>query len=149
MAAPRLRISVWHSYLIVAGLATLLFFLNFFHLVDFRELGAVDMRMRLRGAQDAHSDIVIVAIDDMSLEQVGQWPWPREFHATLLDVIRRFEPRCILLDMLFTENSLDPIQDDQLAYALQRSEVQGLFVIPKFKTKSNSVIRNARTRSDA
>ena len=30
-------------------------------------------------------DVVIVAIDDRSLNELGQWPWPRDVHAELLD----------------------------------------------------------------
>ena len=32
-------------------------------------------------------DIVIVAIDDKSIEQIGRWPWRRNLHATLLGKI--------------------------------------------------------------
>ena len=34
--------------------------------------------------QPPPADIVIVAIDDASVEAIGRWPWPRAVHSTLL-----------------------------------------------------------------
>ncbi|MGL1530689.1 CHASE2 domain-containing protein, partial [Vibrio parahaemolyticus] len=31
------------------------------------------------------TDIVIVAIDDASIESIGRWPWRRAVHAALLE----------------------------------------------------------------
>ena len=36
----------------------------------------------------APQDIVIVAIDDHSVAQLGRWPWRRALHAALLDRLR-------------------------------------------------------------
>lgn len=35
-------------------------------------------------ANEASEEIVIVAIDDRSLAQIGRWPWPRERHTELV-----------------------------------------------------------------
>ena len=39
-------------------------------------------------APEANRDIVIVAIDDRSIETIGRWPWRRALHAQLLDQIK-------------------------------------------------------------
>lgn len=51
----------------------------------------------------ADNDIVIVAIDEDSLAQLGQWPWPRTVHADFLRQLSAAQPRGILFDVLFTE----------------------------------------------
>jgi CHASE2 domain-containing sensor protein len=48
-------------------------------------------------------DILIVAIDDSSLSEIGQWPWPRSLHAELVKKLKEGKPRSILLDFLLSE----------------------------------------------
>jgi adenylate cyclase len=45
----------------------------------------------------------IVAIDDESLKRLGQWPWPRERLAALVDVLKRAGVASISFDFLFSE----------------------------------------------
>lgn len=68
----------------------------------------------------AREDIVIVAIDDYSLAELGRWPWPRENHAQLLQRLQDLQTKAIGLDFLFTEAeahpaSNSPTGDEQLA----------------------------------
>lgn len=51
----------------------------------------------------ARDDILIVAIDDFSLAELGKWPWPRARHAELINQINLAKPRAIGIDILFTE----------------------------------------------
>ncbi|MEO8839259.1 MAG: CHASE2 domain-containing protein, partial [Herbaspirillum sp.] len=51
----------------------------------------------------ARSDIIIVAIDDYSISQLGRWPWPRQLHAQLLQQILPAHPRRVGLDVILTE----------------------------------------------
>ena len=69
----------------------------------------------------APADIVIVAIDDASIAQIGRWPWRRAIHAALLDRLRALGARAVGLDLLFTEPDTNSPQDDSaLAAALAR-----------------------------
>jgi len=45
----------------------------------------------------------IVAIDDKSLQAVGQWPWPRSVIAELVDKLNAAGAAVITLDILFSE----------------------------------------------
>ena len=47
--------------------------------------------------------VVIVAIDEESLVELGQWPWPRERVALLIDAIAQAAPAAIGIDALFAE----------------------------------------------
>ena len=46
---------------------------------------------------------VIVAIDERSIAALGQWPWPRDRLAALVDRIAAAKPRAIALDILLPE----------------------------------------------
>src|SRR4051812_13546956 len=48
------------------------------------ELATYDSRFKFRGDRKPHPDIVIIAIDEFSLKQLHQWPWPRSIHARLI-----------------------------------------------------------------
>ena len=53
---------------------------------------------------DPDKKIVIVAIDDKSLEQLGRFSsWPRAYHAQLINVIAETGARVIVFDILFSE----------------------------------------------
>jgi adenylate cyclase len=54
---------------------------------------------RVPGAQP----VTIVEIDDRTLEAVGQWPWPRNRLAALVDAIAAQKPRAIGLDIYMPE----------------------------------------------
>jgi CHASE2 domain-containing sensor protein/signal transduction histidine kinase len=64
-------------------------------------------------------DIVIVAIDEPSLQAVGAWPWPRRRHADAIDRIAAARPRAIIYDLLFTEPRRE---DPALAAAIGRAQ---------------------------
>ncbi|HXV28659.1 MAG TPA: CHASE2 domain-containing protein, partial [bacterium] len=106
--------------LLILAIPITLFLLHSFRGVDFRELEAVDLRFRLRGEQKANPELTIVEIDDASIAAIGQWPWPRSIHAVLLDVLSRFKPRSVFFDVLFTESSPDPVEDEKLSFAVKK-----------------------------
>lgn len=74
------------------------------------------IRLQDRPADDA---IVIVAIDDRSLQALGRWPWPRALHTRLIDRLSQAGPRAVAYDVLFTEPV--PADDAALAAALARA----------------------------
>ncbi|MCC8404496.1 CHASE2 domain-containing protein [Paraburkholderia sp. MMS20-SJTN17] len=76
-----------------------------------------DRLLNLR-AQPLLPDIVIVEIDDASINQLGRWPWPRSVHARLLEQIAAAKPAAVIFDVLFTEPHAD---DDHLARAIALS----------------------------
>lgn len=76
----------------------------------------------------ADERLAIVAIDERSLQQLGQWPWPRGTHARLLDRLHDAGARRVALDLMFPEpDRKDATQDVELAAAIKRS---GNVVLP-------------------
>lgn len=59
------------------------------------------------------ADIVIIAIDEKSLNQLGQWPWPRKIHATLLEKLEQAGVGAVSFDIILSEPDLSREQDDQ------------------------------------
>jgi len=56
--------------------------------------------------------IVVVAIDNRSIEALGRWPWPRTTHAALIDRLAEAQVRAVGYDVLFTEpDPADPTLD--------------------------------------
>ncbi|MET0540931.1 MAG: CHASE2 domain-containing protein [Variovorax sp.] len=78
--------------------------------------------------QAPSDEIVIVAIDEKSMEAIGRWPWRRAWHAEVLRRIAAGGPRCIGLDLLLTEkDEMHPADDAVLVNGMLDS---GCVVIP-------------------
>ncbi len=98
---------------------------------------AKDLLTGWAGGSKLSNRVVIVAIDDRSLQHYGRWPWPRDLLSELLRTIQQARPDTVVLDMMFPEADLGkpavvgrgaaagssaPLaatNDDQLAAALQ------------------------------
>lgn len=68
------------------------------------ELATYDYRVKVRSASVA-SPIVIIDIDDKSIEEIGAWPWPRTKLAQLIDTLSKYKTSVIALDLLFSKSS--------------------------------------------
>jgi CHASE2 domain-containing sensor protein/signal transduction histidine kinase len=68
-------------------------------------------------------DIVIVAVDEKSLESLGRWPWSREVHARLVKRLTQAGAKAIVFDVRFSEaDRADPEGDIQLIHAVAASD---------------------------
>ncbi len=72
----------------------------------------------LFAARPVAEDIVIVAIDDASLADIGQWPWPRRAFADVLERMAAYPPAAVGIDVMFAEPSRLGMADDD---ALRRT----------------------------
>jgi adenylate cyclase len=61
---------------------------------------------------------VIVAIDEKSLEKLGQWPWPRTLMANLIEAIGKHGPAAIGVDVLMPES--DRMSPDSIAGLIEK-----------------------------
>ena len=68
-------------------------------------LDFINYDLLLRNFPDNHASkkLIIVDLDEKSLNRYGQWPWPRYRIAELLDKIAVMKPAVISLDIFFTE----------------------------------------------
>lgn len=78
-----------------------------------------DLGQRLQPVA-APRGVVIVAIDQHSLERIGRWPWPRGTDARLVEAVCAARPAAIGLDIAFTEPGIDPEGNSGLAHAIRQ-----------------------------
>ena len=87
-------------------------------------------------SKPASEDIVIIAIDEQSLNQLGRWPWPRSVHAELINKLTKADVKAAGIDILFLEPDLkNPLEDKKLAQAIRRN---GRIVLPVLLEKTGS-----------
>ncbi len=71
--------------------------------LDTLELKLYNVMVGLRGDPGSQSDIVIVDIDDDSIEKIGRWPWPRYILADGIKKINSGDPKVIGLNLILSE----------------------------------------------
>ena len=99
------------AVLLIAGAALFSWFAH-------QESFFYDLRFRLRPPEPVSGDIVVIEISDDTLTNLGYWPLPRDFHASLIDVLRDLGARAVVFDLLLSEPSP---HDAVLAEAMQAS----------------------------
>jgi adenylate cyclase len=62
-----------------------------------------DRAVRAAGTHPPSGRVVIVDVDERSLERIGQWPWPRTRVAALLDRLRGLGAAAVAIDIVFAE----------------------------------------------
>jgi len=92
------------DHLIGIGVSVLFLLLIFLQLDFFEslELKFYDARAKLAGSSAA-TDVVVVAIDDDSINKLGRWPWPRSYLARCVDKLERAGAKVIGLDVILSE----------------------------------------------
>ncbi len=73
------------------------------HLFESLENKTIDFRFNMRGARTPAAPVKIIAIDEKSLKEVGQWPWPRAIHAQMIRQLKADGVKDIFYDVLFPE----------------------------------------------
>ena len=52
--------------------------------------------------------IAVIAIDDQSIANLGRWPWPRDIHAKLIDLLSAAKAKTVVHTAFFFEPQVDP-----------------------------------------
>ena len=118
--------------LVVTSLAST--FMNTPTPIERLDYASRDLAMRLRGPRQPSGDIVIVAVDDFSLNWTGlHWPWPRAYIAQIVDYLNQAGARMVGLDVLLFEPGADPGGDAKLAAAFKESNAS-VSVMQYFKS---------------
>ena len=88
-----------------------------------------DMAFKLL-KREASQQLVVVEIDSRSLKELDSWPWPRRYHAEIIDRLMAAGARDVALDIDFSSRS-NPTDDTALSSAIGRSN--GHVILPVFK----------------
>lgn len=96
--------------------------------VDYLNLRLYDLALS-GDARQPSGKVVLVDIDDISMLQIGRWPWPRPVITALINRIAEGRPEALAIDILFAELSPRPQEDQLLRTALQNAARQGTRII--------------------
>jgi adenylate cyclase len=116
----RLRVTLF----LAAGIAAAGVMLGLYALDALKtlELRSVDTRFSVRGTQQQPDDLAVVAIDTKTFNDLKvQWPFPRHFHAQVLDQLRKDGAKAVAFDVQFTEPTTAR-DDNALIDAVGRSK---------------------------
>ncbi len=71
------------------------------------ERSAYDFGVR-SSSRIASDKIAIIAIDDQSIDNIGRWPWSRDIHAQMHDLLAQGGAKAIGQTVFFSEPQIDP-----------------------------------------
>jgi adenylate cyclase len=91
-------------------------------IIELLELKSLDFKFFLRGLRPADPRVFLIGIDDPSIKFLGRWPWPRSYHAALLETLSKKTPSTLGFDILFNEPDESHLESDQALI-----EMSGLF----------------------
>ena len=101
-------------------IAILFLFLRGGDLLQSLERKAYDMGVKA-SSKNPNDKIAIIAIDDQSINNIGRWPWSRDIHAKMTDMLAGAKVKVIGNTVFFFE----PQQDPGLAYVNKLLEMYG------------------------
>jgi adenylate cyclase len=94
-------------FALVAGLSTSRWF-------EVAELKALDhLVRRYADPAKADSNLVLLAIDESSLEAFGRWPWPRDRFGYVVRYLKQAGARAVVFDVMFFEADENAEEFDQ------------------------------------
>ncbi|MEZ5831164.1 MAG: CHASE2 domain-containing protein [Dongiaceae bacterium] len=110
--------------------------------LDYLDSQLADARFHL-ARSDPSPQVAVVAIDAHSLNERPVWPWPRSWHAQVVDRLVEAGAAQIVLDIDFSAASTRE-EDDELAAALHRAGDR--VILPVFQQaaqrQSNEMVQN-------
>ncbi|MDP3980261.1 MAG: adenylate/guanylate cyclase domain-containing protein [Chlamydiota bacterium] len=102
--------------LMMGFLIILLFGFSHTRLAQIWELKTLDLRFNMRGNRTADTSLLVIGIDDQSIQYLGRWPWDRSRHGALIQLLSEHPPRACGFDITFVQPS-DPLEDEALVNA--------------------------------
>lgn len=75
-------------------------------LVQSLERKAYDLGV-LASSRTPSDKIAVIAIDDQSIANLGRWPWPREIHAKMVDILAQGQAKVVGHTAFFFEPQVD------------------------------------------
>ena len=104
MKAGLLR-SDWFAGLLISIL--IIFMGNWLGAFDNLERSAYDIGVRST-TKAPSKKIAVISIDDVSIANIGRWPWPRDIHAEMHHILKKGGAKVIGQTTFFIDPQLDP-----------------------------------------
>jgi len=126
------------------GLVITLFFLIFANsnFIASIERSAYDFGVR-SSEQTPSKKIAIIAIDNESIDNIGRWPWSRDVHAKMHNILAKGGTKVVGQTVFFSEPQIDPGLQfiRELKQVLQSSSIAA---VPLYVEELVSTIKNSR-----
>jgi adenylate cyclase len=109
---------LFFTILIGISVSALCIFMNAAGVFEPYELKTFDLMMQYLSKKSGSPDIVIVEVDQGSLNSLKKegitWPWPRQVYSPIIDFLSLAGAKAVFLDILFTEPSSYGEEDDMI-----------------------------------
>ncbi len=151
--------SFWNSDGFVGATISLVFLVAWWSgtpLLESLERDAYDLGARL-ASRDPGDKIVVVAIDDKSIQNIGRWPWSREIHAQMIDTLKAAGAKTIGSTIVYSEAQIAPglswvgkfreLTDKFSERGPAYDEIQGAFDTAEHELDTDSIL--AKSLADA
>ena len=129
-------------FALVAGLSTSRWF-------EVAELKALDhLVRRYADPAKADSNLVLLAIDESSLEAFGRWPWPRDRFGYVVRYLKQAGARAVVFDVMFFEADENAEEFDQ-SFADDLKAAGNVFLPMLFQAEPAAIPPEAQPRATA
>lgn len=97
----------------------IVFYLNLLYSMQLQSSDFLFKGANINQSKESEGKVVVVGIDDKSLEQLGHISlWLRSYYAHLIDALAESETRIVVFDVLFSEPATG---DEQLATSIRNA----------------------------
>ncbi|MFC1548899.1 CHASE2 domain-containing protein [Candidatus Omnitrophota bacterium] len=93
------------SFGLLVFLVALLLIFSYSRVFDEFEHSVLDFWYKARPPLPVKNDIVIIEVGDDSIEGIGKWPFPRNYHALLTRALKSSGVKTIIFDIFFSEHT--------------------------------------------
>jgi len=104
----------WFGYPLIILMSVCSFLVTIYppDLFEQIEYKTLDQRFLTRGSLLPDQRIIVLAVDDASLEKIGRWPWSRDKIGLLIErVIGEYDAAAMGFDIVFSEPQKNPLDE--------------------------------------
>jgi CHASE2 domain-containing sensor protein len=99
---------------VLLGVIAFAIYATLFHFNVLYSVELMTLKSRFDFSRSQPSDnCVVLAIDRNSIDELGRWPWPRDYHAQIIEALNFYGVRAIVFDLTFSALDLNNIEGDQ------------------------------------
>ena len=137
MATNRLWQTGWFPGLVIG---ILFFSLGWTGSMSTLEWTVFGIGSRLAPAPETNNNLEIIAIDEASLQKLGEWPWPRSYHGVVIKQLNKHGARTIGLAL--------PLHTSQSEFGVKRLDSMRDTYEGKYQKTVKDILFRARQRLD-
>ncbi len=118
---------------------------SYFRVFELYELQTYDWRCQIRGDRPTSDKIVLIDIWDDTLKEFGAWPFDREYHANLIQILEAAGAKAVVFDVLFADAGEHDEEVVEAAKRAQNTYFSIAFTDPEFH---NGIVSAEKIQTD-